>query len=71
MCNKTCGYYCQLALILALFTLTLFFCLYRYVLIYLWNQLEPRTNLSKQDKTWAKVSTLDMGVIVCAMELHS
>jgi hypothetical protein len=29
------------------------------------------TNLSEQDKTWAKVSTLDVGILVCVMQLHS
>jgi hypothetical protein len=29
------------------------------------------TNLSEQDKTWTKVSTLDVGILVCAMQLHS
>ncbi len=33
--------------------------------------VQPWTNLSKQDKTWAEFSTLDASVIVYAMQILS
>ncbi len=32
---------------------------------------EKWTNLSKQDKTWAEFSTVDVSVLVHALQLHS
>jgi hypothetical protein len=31
----------------------------------------PWANLSYQDKTWAEFSTLDLGVLVCTVQLHT